>query len=267
MRALIALTVAAGLLAAPSDSRPAAAGGASVEAAYEISLAGWRLAQARVDLSVASGRYDADIVMEPKGVARIFTAVHTTVAASGEVRAGRVLPFTYHVRADEIDRPVRVDMTMNGGTVARLSASPPLKPLPGRIEVTSAHRRGIVDPLSSGLLPIQRADGRDACDHTLKIFDGWTRYDVRLYFKRHEQVSTEGFSGQVAVCGARWVPVAGHRPHKKEVQYLAANERLEMAVVPLPDAGVAIPYRVSIGTPNGEIRIAPSRLRIRGAKV
>jgi len=67
------------------------------------------------------------------------------------------------------------------------------------------------------------------------------------------------------VCGARWVPVSGHRANKPEVQYLANNKQLEMAVLPLPNAGVAIPFRVSIGTPNGTIIIKPSLMRLSGA--
>ncbi|WP_420391860.1 DUF3108 domain-containing protein [Acuticoccus sp.] len=244
-----------------------AAAKVSVDGTYEISIAGWGIARATVDLTIANGKYDATLFMAPKGVAKIVTAVRTSVDASGALRRGDVLPNTYNVSADEIDRPVRVAMRMNGGTVSSLKAQPPLKALDGRIAVTNAHRRGIVDPLSSGLIPAKAADARDACDHTMKIFDGWTRYDVKLYYKGERKVATEGYSGSASVCGARWVPVAGHRPHKREVQYLAANKALEVTVVPLPGTGYAIPYAVRIGTPNGEIKIEPSQLAITGTGV
>jgi hypothetical protein len=178
-----------------------------------------------------------------------------------------VLPSRYSVRADEIDRPVAVDMQLRSGSVTQLRAVPPLKARENRVPVTNAHKRGIVDPLSSGLIPIRSADGRDACERRLEIFDGWTRYDVQLFFKKTTQVSTKGYQGPAAVCGARWVPVSGHRPDKKEVQYLAQNKSLEMWVVPIPGENVAIPYRVSIGTPNGTILIEPSALEISGTGV
>ncbi|MCF3933358.1 DUF3108 domain-containing protein [Acuticoccus sp. M5D2P5] len=242
-----------------------------MDAVYEISIAGWNIARATLDMSMtgdaASGRYDADIFMEPQGVAKIVTAVRTYVSSEGQTAGGRVLPVKYRVRAEEVRQPVAVDMSLSRGNVTSLRAVPPLKERPGRIAVTNAHKRNIVDPLSSGLLPIKTEDGRDACNHTLEIFDGWTRYDVKLYYKRNENVATQGYTGNVAVCGARWVPVSGHRPAKKEVQYLEANRALEMSVVPLPEAGVAIPYRVSIGTPNGEILITPSQMRISSAGV
>ncbi|MEM9223409.1 MAG: DUF3108 domain-containing protein [Pseudomonadota bacterium] len=253
--------------AALATATAASAKDAKVDAVYEISIAGWGIARATLDMSLKGGKYDADLHMRPKGVARIVTAVRTSVEASGRVRGQKVQPSRYRVRATETDRPVSVDMSLRSGNVSNVKARPPLRKRPGRVPITKSQLRGIVDPLSSGLFPIRTADGRDACNRTLKIYDGWTRYDVRLSYKGQRNVSTDGYSGKVAVCAARWVPVSGHRPRKKEVQYLARNTDLEMTVVPIPSAGVAIPYSVAIGTPNGKIKIEPSRMRISGTGV
>ena len=236
-----------------------------VDAVYMISIAGWNIARAKVDIAIDGGQYDASLFMQPSGVAKIITAVRTNVSATGRIGRNGASPARYKVFAEETDKPVRVDMAMSRGRVTSLDARPPLKKRAGRIPVTSRHKRGIVDPMSAGLLPIRRSDGRDACNRTLEIFDGWTRYDVRLGFARMETISTDGFSGNVPVCRARWVPVAGHRPDKAEVKYLERNRMLEMAVLPLPKAGIAIPLRVKIGTPNGTIIIQPTRIRLSGA--
>ncbi|WP_157961883.1 DUF3108 domain-containing protein [Acuticoccus kandeliae] len=273
MRVWTSVLLITALVVAPVVVQPQARGTTktTVDAVYEISIAGWGIARANMQMKMtgdaARGAYDAELFMQPKGVAKIVTAVRTSVSAAGETNRGKVLPTNYRVRAEEIRQPVAVDMKMSQGSVTSLRAVPPLKSLPGRVPVTNAHRRNIVDPLSSGLLPIKSADASDACRNTLEIFDGWTRYNVKLYFKRTENVATSGYNGPVTVCGARWVPVSGHRPAKKEVQYLEQNRALEMSVVPLPEAGVAIPYRVSIGTPNGEILIEPSQMRISSAGV
>lgn len=272
MRALASVALTALVALSPTvlsraDAAAAGAATTSVTGVYEISIAGWGIARADLKLAMGDGRYDADLEMKPAGVGKIVTAVRTSVEADGRVQSGAVMPTSYRVRAAEIDDPVAVDMKLSANAVTSLKAMPVMKRLSGRIPVTKAHRLGIVDPLSSGLLPIKSADGRDACENTLKIFDGWTRYDVKLYYKGPTTVATNGFSGEAQVCGARWVPVSGHRPQKKEVQYLAANKALEMTVVPLPGAGFAIPYSVRIGTPNGEILIEPSEFRITGAGV
>lgn len=257
-----ALAFAVALSTFAASSAGADEGDVKVDATYEISIAGWGIARATLDLKYQQGKYSADLLMLPKGVARIVTAVRTSVESEGRLRGDKVEPSRYRVRATETDRPVSVDMALNAGNVTKVNARPPLKQRPGRVAVTTAHKRGIVDPLSSGLIPIRSQDGRDACDRTLKIYDGWTRYDVRLKYKGQREVSTQGFTGKVAVCAARWVPVSGHQPEKKEVQYLADNTDLEMTVVPIPAAGVAIPYGVAIGTPNGRIVIEPSAMNI-----
>ncbi|WMS43635.1 DUF3108 domain-containing protein [Acuticoccus sp. MNP-M23] len=264
MNAISAFSAAIVLIAFTAQGSGGAAaqsGTVKVDATYEISIAGWGLARATLDLSVNNGKYVADLQMRPKGVARIVTAVRTAVGAAGRVRGKAVEPSSYSVRATETDKPVTVDMSMRAGTVTGVKARPPLKERPGRVPVTSAHKRGIVDPLSAGLFPISRPDARDACNRTLKIYDGWTRYDVKLRYKGQRNVSTEGFKGSVAVCAARWVPVAGHRPRKPEVEYLRKNKDLEVTMVPVGN-GLAIPYSVAIGTPNGRIAIEPSSMRI-----
>ncbi|WP_162408753.1 DUF3108 domain-containing protein [Acuticoccus sediminis] len=258
---------AATLAAVPLAATPAAAD-IKVDATYEISIAGWGIARANMNFTLDKSGYKADIFMRPKGVATIVTAVRTSVSVDGQATSrGEVYPSNYSVSAEEIARPVRVTMKMRSGNVTSLRAQPPLKDRPGRVPVTDAHRRGVVDPLSSGLIPAKAPDARDACNHVMKIFDGWTRYDVKLYYKGRRKVETQGYSGTGTVCGARWVPVAGHRPAKPEVQYLERNKALEVTVVPLPGAGYAIPYQVRIGTPNGEILIEPSAFSISGTGV
>lgn len=259
---IVAATLALGSLAAS----PAVAD-IKVDATYEISIAGWGIARSTLDFTLDKSGYKASLFMRPKGVATIVTAVRTSVSAAGQTSRGRVLPTAYSVSAEEIKRPVRVNMAMRAGNVTSLRASPGLKEMPGRVPVTNAHKRGIVDPLSAGLIPAKSPDGRDACNYRMEIFDGWTRYDVKLYYKGMRDVSATGFSGKGVVCGARWVPVAGHRPNKQEVQYLARNKALEVTVVPLPGADFVIPWGVRIGTPNGEILIEPSAFKITGTGV
>jgi len=62
---------------------PASAGErVSVDAVYMISIAGWNIARANVDIAIDNGRYDASLFMKPSGVAKIVTAVRTSVSAN-----------------------------------------------------------------------------------------------------------------------------------------------------------------------------------------
>ena len=71
-----------------------------------------------------------------------------------------------------------------------LAATPP--PSSDRVPVTNSNRQGIVDPLTALLFSADAA-GEDlspeACRHTLPIFDGHQRYDLKLAFKRMDKVT------------------------------------------------------------------------------
>jgi hypothetical protein len=257
----------AGLLAGAAPA--AMAEERRVEADYRIYFAGIPLANASLTLRMKGGAYGASIKMAPTGLGTIVSASRTRVEAGGRVRGRRVEPARYRVSSKDHRREILVEMDMNRGTVSSLHAWPPLKPSPDRVPVKRAHMRGIVDPLSSGLMPWpsgRRLDGR-ACDRTLEIFDGWTRYDVRLSHRRTERVSIGDYEGPAVVCGARWVPVSGHRPNRDAVKYLEANRGLEVMLVPIPEENVLIPAGVEIETRNGHLSIRTTSLEIRPTRL
>jgi hypothetical protein len=72
-------------------------------------------------------------------------------------------------------------MVLDEGSVKELAASP----LPGRerVPMTEANRQGIVDPLTAMLFSAAAASEslpQEACQHTLPIFDGHQRYNLKL---------------------------------------------------------------------------------------
>ena len=74
---------------------------------------------------------------------------------------------------------------------------------------------------------------RDVCRHTLPIFDGQQRYDLKLAFKRMDKVTAEkGYAGPVVVCSVSYEPIAGHRAYPL-VKYLSEGREIEMALAPV----------------------------------
>jgi len=248
---------------------PAAAEKREVDAKYKIFVAGIPLANASLDLTMDGGRYDARIRMTPTGIGTIVTATRTTVEAAGAVNGRTVLPTRYYVSAKDYENEISVDMRMSGGSVSNVNASPPLRPAPTRIPVTQKHMRGVVDPLSSGLMiyPSGRALDAKACNRTLEIFDGWTRYDLKLSYRRTTDVAVGDYEGPAVVCGARWVPVAGHQPEREAVKYLKANRGLSVTLIPIPDAGVLIPAAVELETKSGLIQVQAQELSIKPTRL
>ena len=90
----------------------------------------------------------------------------------------------------------------------------------------------------------------EACERTIPIFDGHTRYNLRLSFKRVDTVSTEGgYQGPVIVCAVKFFPVAGYDPKHFLITYLAAQHDIEIWLAPIAGSRLMVPYRMSMPTP------------------
>ena len=152
----------------------------------------------------------------------------------------------------------RVDelrMALGGGAVKELFVEPPTVPNPDRVPLTDAHRRGVLDPMTAGLMRVAGTGdtvSAEACRRTIPVFDGRMRFDLHLSFKRFEQVQSErGYQGPVAVCGVQFVPVAGYVPDRYAIRYLMAQREMEVWVAPVAGTRIVVPYRISLQTPLG----------------
>jgi hypothetical protein len=95
---------------------------------------------------------------------------------------------------------------------------------------------------------------------TLPVFDGWTRYDIRLAPKTTLPNKRAGVTGPIVVCAARWVPVAGHRAESRVTRFMADNEDLSITFGRLEKADVWVPLRLSVRTLVGMADIELDRI-------
>ncbi len=151
-------------------------------------------------------------------------------------------------------------MAMNSGKVTQVVAEPGLSKAPDRIPVTQRHKTDVVDPLGAFLVPVDRP-GREACDRVIKVFDGWTRFDVDLYFKDMKAVDggSDTYAGEVVVCGANMIPVAGHRLGGGSMADMIDAGRSEIWLVPVGKTGLMVPYRIVLGTRWGDLIVYATR--------
>src|SRR4029450_13788931 len=124
-----------------------------------------------------------------------------------------------------------------------------------RILVTSEHKKGVVDPMTSSLVRVPGNGellGPDACRGGSSIFDGRLRYDLKLDFKRMETVKADkGYHGPAVVCAVYFTPVAGYIPDRPVIKYLAGERRMEIVLVPIAGTRILVPFRMTIPTPFG----------------
>ena len=121
--------------------------------------------------------------------------------------------------------------------------------------IKDADRTGASDPMTALLVYVGGTGATiapQACERTVAIFDGHTRYNLSLAFERIGMAHpNEGYQGQVVVCSAKFLPVAGYDPKHFLVTYLAAQRETEIWLAPLSGTRLLVPYRASISTPMG----------------
>ncbi len=248
----------AALIAAPASGAMAA--DTTLKADYLITIAGITIGKVRAEGRFTDIGYAATISGQTYGISRFVSDAHAVLAGNGRIRGSRIAPATYALDTDEKGFQTHVSMAMRGGTIVNLSAAPHLLPYPDRVPVTATHKRNVVDPVGAFMVAVDQprtVSGPAACNRTVKVFDGWQRYDVKLSYKasRHVNNGAGAYSGEIFICGARYVPVAGHRPGRDSVQYMADNKRLEVWLAPVDGTRVLVPYRILIGTQMGDLVI------------
>jgi Protein of unknown function (DUF3108) len=260
---LFALPMLAGaLLLTPAEAKKSSVGGL-----YSISIAGFKIGRGTLSLVLQGNAYSAKVSLEPAGIGTLFSTGKGGAEASGWLVGSKVVPSKYRMASHASNLDFYVNLKQGSGNIRSMEVAPNFKPNAERIKVTKRHKRNAIDPLSAALMPVRRSKdslGPKACSRKLPIFDGWTRFDIKLSYEGTKEVSGRGYDGSVVVCKARWVPVAGHRPSKASVKYMA-RANMEVWMAPMGRDNVLIPYRIAIDTKNGRLLVEASKLRIDGA--
>ncbi len=249
-RAAQAITLATGsalalVIAALSD-RAQAQG--KLDASYTISFARIRVGDITATVVLGDSEYAISARGHAGGMMKLLVDGEGSFTTRGTIKHGHPVPTTFTSEIVSNGESSDVTMVLDEGTVKELAASPP----PGRerVPVTEANRQGIVDPLTAMLFSAAAASEglpQEACQHTLPIFDGHQRYDLKLAFKRMDKVTAEkGYAGPVVVCSAGYEPIAGHRASTPLVKYLSEGREMEIALAPVADTRLLAPFRMSV---------------------
>ena len=224
---------------------------------YGVTLLGLPLGQASLDGDVAGQSYKIAINAKLTGIASLVSSSRGAAVASGAFLRGLVIPSAYANTSANSRETRTVRVAMSGGSVKGVDVSPPIEPSPERVPLTDAHTRNIVDPLSALIMPVPGSEpvvGPAACNRTIPVYDGFTRFDVSLTFAGLRTVKTKGYAGPVVVCAARYTPIAGHR-NRKPVQFMAQNKDIEVWLAPVGANRVVVPYKIAMATMIGHLTI------------
>ena len=161
-------------------------------------------------------------------------------------------------------------MSLDAGNVKAVEIFPPFEDKEGRVPVTAANKRNILDPATALIMAVPEGQplvGPAACNRTIPVYDGYVRFDVTLHYVGERHVAVEGYSGPVSVCAARYTPVSGHKRDSKSTKFMAENTDIEAWLAPIERAHVVVPFHVALMTLAGtavidavEFSVEPSDL-------
>jgi hypothetical protein len=241
----------------------------SWRATYRISLIGLSIGEASVAGQISRGAYRIEATAKFIGVATVVANARGAATGAGSIAGGRILPATFATTAANSKMTRTVRMSMNEGAVTNIDIAPPIEDKPGRVPLRAEDERGIVDPVGAIVVPVAGDAplvGPAACAHAIPVFDGYTRFDIRLSYVGQRRVSAKGYSGPVVVCSARYVPVAGHNVDRPAVKFMIGNKQMEVWLAPIESARVLVPFRASVATMVGTTVVEASEFSIAADK-
>lgn len=274
-RAFAAFIVTAGATFLGSVWDAASAEDYSFQAVYRVTLNGLAIGKANLAGRFNGTEYRIDGQGRLTGIAGALFEYSGSAAATGRIRNGRTSPSAFSADASDGKRATSVRMNMVDDGVRRIELDPKPKPHqvnhPARVQITAAHKRGVIDPISALITP-GGFDGenfdRSICNRSVPIFNGRERFDVKLEYKGVQVIQGSGngaYSGPVLVCQARYRPIAGHRSDKEEVNYVAEKVIFEVLLAPLAGSDLVVPYRGTVSTMLGSAAIQATSLVAKGA--
>ena len=232
-----------------------------LDASYTISFARVRVGDITATVVVGDSEYAISARGRAGGVMKLLVDGEGSFSTHGTIKDGYPVPTTFTSKVVSNAETSDVTMVLDEGNVKELAAAPPSSS--DRVPVTKANRQGIVDPLTALLFSAAAAGeglSQEACRHTLPIFDGQQRYDLKLAFKRMDKVTAEkGYAGPGVVCSVSYEPIAGHRPSTRLVTYLSEGREMEIALAPVAGTRLLAPFRVSIESTLANLVIEATR--------
>lgn len=223
----------------------------ALKAHYSISLIGLPIGAAAITGRIDPSAYRVELSTRLTGLASLLSSSKGAGTATGTIANGRLAPASYATTSTNATMTRTLRMAMKEGTVSGVEIMPPFDATIPRVPVTAADRRDILDPLSAFVMQVPPGGdvvGPAACNRTLPMFDGATRFDLTLSYVGTRSVKAKGYSGPVSVCAVRFRPISGHRADGAGTKFMTDNKDIEVWLAPLGATRTVFPFRISVMT-------------------
>ena len=189
-RRIIASVIVAAALAASAGSTSAQS---RLDAAYSVYLTGIPIGQGAIILDVNENGFAAAGSAKSTGLVRIVSKGNGTASVRGSFMNSRVMSSIFSLQSNSGGHSEKIDVTINNGVAQEFKVTPekPEQSQGPRVPVTSALRKGVLDPMSAGLIIVPGTGDTlqpDSCNHTLPIFDARYRYNFVLCPQNYQSI-------------------------------------------------------------------------------
>jgi Protein of unknown function (DUF3108) len=239
---------------------------------YRVSLLGLTVGRGAWEIEINSDQYLQKADGRISGMASRLISGEASASAHGAIAGDQARPASFDADVKTDAETEKIKMTFDAAGVVDLVVDPPFPPptpKQERVPITDSDRKGVLDPLSAGLVMVSGPDDMlkpQACDRRIPVFDGRRRFDVVLSFKRMDKVKAEtGYEGPAIVCAIHLVPIAGHRVGGTTMQHLIKSDAMEVTLAPLSDTRILVPFQASIPTVVGTVHVVADRFAVSGS--
>jgi Protein of unknown function (DUF3108) len=240
---------AAILLAAATPSHSAS----TFKSEFSISLYGLPLARTRFTTTVDESSFSIDGAVNSAGVGALFDDTKGTVAVAGTIGAKGTRANSYALNYVSGKRNKSTNIGFSGGAVVSTANVPPVTKKGEWIDLAPADLKAVTDPLTG--MMVRAVSLSEVCNRTSRVFDGQTRADFVMSLARQSTYKTKGYSGPVAECAVRFVPVSGYQKGKKQLEFLRRNKNIRIIFAPVGDTGLYAPIAARVGTTVGTVAV------------
>src|SRR6516162_458174 len=251
---IIGLLLVPVLVSIEAESSPADAP-VRLDAYYTATLLGLPIGYISWAVYVKENRFSSVATGSIAGFLRLFLVAQGSVASEGRLSSGKPIPSKFQLKLLAGKWSDEVGIVFSGNRAKETVLPTSVAPSADYVPIKDGDRVGASDPMTALLVYVGGSGATtvpQACERTVAIFDGHTRYNLRLAFERFSTAHpVEGYQGQVVLCSAKFLPVAGYDPKHFLVTYLAAQRETEIWLAPLSGTRLLVPYRASISTPMG----------------
>lgn len=232
---------------------------------FSVTYGGLEIGKARFDFTFDGKTYALEGSGRTTGLVEWLAPSTGSVQSAGSVIENQLKPQKHSVAVVEAKKKESLSLAFSNEKVVDVkfesTKKRKVRKAPKYVPIEANHLAAVLDPASTLIVPVAVADARDGnkvCNQRFPVFDGETRYDIRLRYKTVQPVKTKGYSGYAYVCQMRYIPVAGHKKNHKQVKEMADNKRMEIWLAPMQGKSVFTPIKIKIGTRYGSFAAVPT---------